>query len=85
MFEPGSSRIASLRDVPGRHTLILKTAHLDLETEVIHVNDNDRASVKYRLGPVKAYRREKRHRAVEITTSCPEALVSLCELMSSPL
>lgn len=71
-FEPVSSRIPSLEVVPAKHTLVLRSLGLDLETEVIDVLDNDQATVRYRLGPIRGYRREKRHQAVEIITACPE-------------
>lgn len=70
-FEPVTPRIPSLETVPAKHTLILRTLTLDLETEVIDVLDN-KQKTKYRLGPVRGYRREKRNQAVEITTACPE-------------
>ncbi|KAL1883862.1 hypothetical protein VTK73DRAFT_7650 [Phialemonium thermophilum] len=72
LFDPLSPRISCLEDVQPKHHLIFRTAALDLEMEIIAVLDNDQSRLQYRPGPIKAYRRQKRSRSVEIVTSCPQ-------------
>lgn len=71
-FEPVGTRIGRLEDVKPSHTLILTTSALKIETEVIHVQESDSGKDVLRLGTARGYRRERRSRAVEIATSCPE-------------
>lgn len=71
-FEPVNTRIGRLEHIKPKHTLILTTGSLKVETEVIHVQDSDSSKHVLRLGTAKGYRRERRSRAVEIATSCPE-------------
>jgi hypothetical protein len=71
-FEPVNARISDLQSVKPKHTLILTTDKLKVETEVIHVQETDTSRGVLRLGTAKGYRRERRSRAVEIATSCPE-------------
>lgn len=71
-FGPRDTRLQKLEDVTPKHTLILTTANLKVETEVITVQESDTGKNVLRLGPAKGYRRERRTRAVEIVSSCPE-------------
>lgn len=71
-FEPVSTRIGKLEHIKPKHTLILTTSSLKVETEVILVQESDSSKGVLRLGTAKGYRRERRSRAVEIATSCPE-------------
>ncbi|OIW34461.1 hypothetical protein CONLIGDRAFT_675438 [Coniochaeta ligniaria NRRL 30616] len=71
-FEPVGTRIGKLEQIKPKHTLILTTSGLKVETEVISVQDTDSGKAMLRLGAAKGYRRERRSRAVEIATSCPE-------------
>lgn len=66
------TRIGRLENIKPSHTLILTTSALKIETEIIHVQASDSGKDMLRLGTAKGYRRERRSRAVEISTSCPE-------------
>ena len=71
-FEPVGTRIGRLEHIKPKHTLILTTSSLKVETEVIHVQESESKRDMLRFGTAKGYRRERRSRAVEIATSCPE-------------
>lgn len=71
-FEPVGTRIGRLEHIKPKHTLILTTSALKVETEVIAVQETETKKEQLRLGTAKGYRRERRSRAVEIATSCPE-------------
>ncbi|KAB5551323.1 hypothetical protein GE09DRAFT_1287968 [Coniochaeta sp. 2T2.1] len=71
-FEPSGSRTGALEHIKPTHTLILTTKNLKIETQVINVQESETLKNRLRLGAARGYRRERRSRAVEIATSCPE-------------
>lgn len=64
------NRAPRARDVKPKHTLILQTINLRIETDIISVYDGSREVL--RLGPARGYRREQRKEVMEIGTVCPE-------------
>lgn len=58
------------------HSLVVVTDALELESTIGYVQGKGAATTghayEYSLGPIKAAHRGKRHRSLEIMTSCPE-------------
>jgi hypothetical protein len=64
------NRAPRARDVKPKHTLILQTINLRIETDIISVYDGSHEVL--RLGPARGYRREQRKEVMEIGTIFPE-------------